>query len=61
MIGDGAETGPIIYLDQHGDRQSHWCAIAPGAIRRWLDRQRLLGLISAEGIATVEKLIAEVG
>lgn len=27
----------------------------------WLDRQRILGLISDEGVRTVEKLIAEVG
>ncbi len=27
----------------------------------WLDRQRYLGLLSPEGIAAVEKLIAEVG
>lgn len=30
-------------------------------LQAWLDRQRVLGLISAEGATTVEKLIAEVG
>lgn len=44
---------------KHADNE-HVCEDAPEAvIREWLDRQRLLGLITPEGAAAVERLIED--
>jgi hypothetical protein len=52
---------PIMYFDEKGNGPNYH--VCPGfrAAAGWLDRQRLLGLISPEGAAAVERLIEDLG
>lgn len=59
---DGTEDNPVIYFDHNGAGPNvHICAevSASERARGWLDRQRLLGFVSAADVAVVERLIED--
>jgi|GEM_PF-6506358 len=50
---------PVMYFDEHGNGPFFHVCRSMEPVVEWLDRQRLLGLISPEGAAAVERLIED--
>jgi hypothetical protein len=64
LVGTKAHTLTAYSNDLLAEEdEAHICPTKPTAqaAEEWLDRQRLLGLISPEGAAAVERLIGDLG